>query len=63
MKVKYTNGNGRIVVELEGETQVEIVERLAAFQEIFDESSCGKMSKRKSSFYRKKRGRQYVLRT
>ena len=42
MKVKYTNGNGRIVVELEGETQVEVVEQLAAFQEIFDESVCGK---------------------
>ena len=42
MKIKDTNWNGRIVAEIEGETQVDIVEQLSAFQEIFDETSCGK---------------------
>jgi hypothetical protein len=42
MKVNYTNLSGRIMVELEGETQADLFEQLAHFQEVFDESQCGK---------------------
>ena len=42
MKVNYTTSNGRINVEIEGDTQVEIFQQLANFQEIFAETACGK---------------------
>ena len=42
MKINYKTGSGKISVELVGETQVEIFEQLAHFQEIFDEGVCGK---------------------
>ena len=42
MKVNYTNSTGRISAEIIADTQVEIFEQLAHFQEIFDESACGK---------------------
>ena len=42
MKVNYTNNSGRIMVELDGETQADLFEQLAHFQEVFDESQCGK---------------------
>ena len=42
MKVNYTNLSGRINVDIEADTQIEIFEQLAHFQEIFDESVCGK---------------------
>ena len=42
MKVNYTTSNGRISVEIEGDTQVEIFQQLANFQEIFAETTCGK---------------------
>ena len=42
MKVNYTTSNGRISVEIEGDTQVEIFQQLANFQEIFAETACGK---------------------
>lgn len=40
MKVRYTKGP--ISVEIEGDTQVEVFQQLANFQEIFAESMCGK---------------------
>jgi len=42
MKINYTGNNGRVTVELEGDTQVEIFAQLASFQEVFDETECGK---------------------
>jgi len=42
MKVNYTTSNGRINVEIEGDTQVEIFQQLGNFQEIFAETECGK---------------------
>jgi hypothetical protein len=42
MKVTYTTKNNRIKVELEGESQKDIFESLSKFQEVFDETTCGK---------------------
>ena len=40
MKINYRNE--KISVEIEGETQRELFSQLAAFQEVFDETVCGK---------------------
>lgn len=42
MKINYTNKTNNISVELNGETQRELFEQLASFQEVFDEAKCGK---------------------
>lgn len=42
MKLNYTTKNGRIKVEIEGESQKDLFESLSKFQEVFDESACGK---------------------
>ena len=42
MKVTYTGTNGRLKVELEAESQVDLFQQLSEFQEIFDETECGK---------------------
>ena len=42
MKITYTTKNGRIKVEIDGESQKDLFESLSKFQEVFDESSCGK---------------------
>jgi len=42
MKVNYTTKNGRISVELDGDTQREIFSQLSSFQEVFDETVCAK---------------------
>ena len=40
MKVTYTSG--KISVEIEADTQIELFQRLAKFQEIIAETKCGK---------------------
>ena len=40
MKVTYTVGN--IALEIDADTQVEVFQQLASFQEIFAETKCGK---------------------
>lgn len=42
MKLKYTTNNGRISVELEADTQRELFAQIAKFQEVFEETNCGK---------------------
>lgn len=42
MKITYTTKNGRIKVEIDGESQKDLFESLSKFQEVFDESVCGK---------------------
>lgn len=42
MKVNYSTGNGRLSVELNAETQTDLFEQLAYFQEVFGETGCGK---------------------
>jgi hypothetical protein len=42
MKVTYTTANSRLSVEIEGDTQKKIFEQLAAFQEVFENTQCGK---------------------
>jgi ribosomal protein L40E len=42
MKLTYTTKNGRLKVELEGESQKDLFEAIGKFQEVFDETSCGK---------------------
>lgn len=42
MKLKYTTSNGKISVEFEGEAQKDLFAQIAAFQEIFEETACGK---------------------
>ncbi|MAF25512.1 hypothetical protein CL634_08075 [bacterium] len=42
MKISYTGNNGRVTVQLEGDTQAEVFAQLASFQEVFDETECGK---------------------
>lgn len=40
MKLQYTSKDGRMVVEIEAETQVQLFEQLAAFQEVFEDNTC-----------------------
>lgn len=42
MKVQYKTGDGRLSVELEGESQKDLFEQLCRFQEVFEEPGCGK---------------------
>jgi ribosomal protein L40E len=42
MKLTYTTKNGRLKVELEGDSQKDLFEAISKFQEVFDETSCGK---------------------
>tara|TARA_R110002020_G_scaffold176557_1_gene368863 strand:+ start:43 stop:378 length:336 start_codon:yes stop_codon:yes gene_type:complete len=50
MKIKYTNSNSRIVAEMEGETQIDLFEQISSFQEIFDETCCGKCESERLRF-------------
>jgi len=40
MKVNYTTKNGRIGVELEGDSHRDIFEQISKFQEVFEEDTC-----------------------
>lgn len=42
MKVEYKTANGRLSVGIEGEKPQDVFENLAKFQEVFEESACGK---------------------
>ena len=42
MKLSYTTRNGRINVQVEGESQKDIFTELGRFQEVFEEDTCGK---------------------
>ena len=42
MKVTYQTKNGRLNVELEGDSQRDIFGEIAKFQEVFEEGVCGK---------------------
>lgn len=42
MKVVYTTKNGRFSTEIEGDSQRDVFEGVARFQEVFEESKCGK---------------------
>jgi ribosomal protein L40E len=42
MKLTYTTKNGRIKVEVEGESQKDVFLELSKFQEVFEETACGK---------------------
>ena len=42
MKLSYKTGNGRINVEFEADTQKDLFSQISSFQEVFDESLCGK---------------------
>ena len=42
MKVNYHTRNGRLSVELSGDDQKGIFAEIAKFQEVFEESVCGK---------------------
>jgi DNA-directed RNA polymerase subunit RPC12/RpoP len=44
MKVTYQTRDGRLNVELEGESQKDIFQSISRFQEVFEESVCGKCS-------------------
>lgn len=43
MKVSYTTKDGRLTAEFEVDTQVELFEELAAFQEIFENRTCSRV--------------------
>lgn len=42
MKISYQTKNGRITVELEADSPKALWRELASFQEVFEESQCGK---------------------
>lgn len=42
MKVKYTTRNQRLSVEFDAENQKSLWRQLSTFQEVFEESACGK---------------------
>lgn len=42
MKLEYTSKNNRFKLLVEGESQREVFESIAGFQEIFEEDTCGK---------------------
>lgn len=43
MKLSYTTKDGRLTVEFEADTQTELWEELAAFQEVFENRTCTRM--------------------
>jgi len=49
MKLRYVTPN-RLEVEIEGNTQVELFQQLASFQEIFDQFCCGSCKKKNVKF-------------
>lgn len=42
MKVTYNSANGRLLAEIEGESQKDIFQEISKFQEVFEENTCGK---------------------
>ncbi len=42
MKVQYHSSNGRFSVEIEGENQKAIFAGISTFQEVFEQTTCGK---------------------
>ena len=42
MKVNYKTKTGRIRVELEGDSQRDIIQQISKIQEVFEEEQCGK---------------------
>jgi hypothetical protein len=46
MKVLYTTRNNRMTVELEADTQADLFKQLARFQEVFEDTTCRKFSRR-----------------
>ena len=42
MKVNYQTRNGRLSVQLEGDSQKDIFAEISKFQEVFEEDVCGK---------------------
>ena len=42
MKVTYQTQNGKLKVELEGDSQRDIFGEISKFQEVFEEDTCGK---------------------
>ncbi len=50
MKLTYTTKNGRISVEIEGDSQRELFAQINKFQEVFEEDVCGKCGDGKIKF-------------
>ena len=42
MKLSYTTANSRLTVELEADTHRELFAQISRFQEVFEETKCGK---------------------
>jgi len=40
MKLTYTTRNGRMTIEVEGDTHVALIQQLASFSEVFEEDTC-----------------------
>jgi hypothetical protein len=40
MKLTYTSRDGRMVAEFDADTQTDLFEQLAAFQEVFEDNTC-----------------------
>lgn len=45
MKLQYTTKNNKFTVELEADKQTDLIEQLANFQEVFEETVCLKCKK------------------
>lgn len=63
MKVTYTTKNGRLSVELEADSPKTLWKQLSKFQEVFEETSCGKCGKSNLRFVVRKskdaKGKEY----
>lgn len=63
MKAVYQTKNGRLNVELEASTHKELWKQLASFQEVFEETKCGKCKKENLRFVIRKskdaKGKEY----
>lgn len=44
MKVTYSSKNGRLSIQLDGDSQKDVFRQISSFQEVFEESSCGACS-------------------
>ena len=42
MKVLYKTRNGRMEIEFDADTHVQLVQQISAFAEVFEEDTCGK---------------------
>lgn len=45
MKITYSSKNGRLAIEVSGDSQKDVFRQISSFQEVFEEQHCGSCGK------------------